>query len=119
MHFGTRIQNLLNEHGITQRQLAADLHLNPNTVNGYIKHRRFPDCVTLSQIAGYLGTNMDYLLGNTTIKVYPALSLTEEETRILNNYRSMDDERKLMLEEMAFALYLRSCTASGTDNDQN
>lgn len=114
MHFGTRIQNLLTERGITQRQLAADLHLNPNTVNGYIKHRRFPDCVTLSRIAGYLGTNMDYLLGNTAVKVCPEFSLTEEEILLLNNYRSMDAEHRHMLKELSSALYTHSCTASGT-----
>lgn len=116
MDFGTRIQNLLNERGITQRQLAADLHLNPNTVNGYIKCRRFPDCITLSRIAGYLGTNVDYLLGNTPVKVYPHLSLTKEEILILNNYRSMDKDGKHMLEELSSALYLHHSTDSDTDN---
>lgn len=109
MHFGTRIQKLLTEQGITQRKLAADLHLNPNTVNGYIKNRRFPDCITLSQIARYLGTNVDYLLGNTGIKVYPDLSLNEKEELILNHYRSMDEEQKHILEELSAALYARSC----------
>lgn len=110
MHFGTRIQNLLNEQGITQRKLAADLHLNPNTVNGYIKNRRFPDCITLSQIARYLGTNVDYLLGNTSVKVYPDLLLNEKETLILNNYRAMGSEQQHMLEEISTALYAHSQT---------
>lgn len=109
MHFGARIQQLLTEQGITQRKMAADLHLNPNTVNGYIKNRRYPDCITLSQIARYLGTNVDYLLGNTTIKVYPELSLSEKEELLINNYRSMDDEWKHLLEELSFALYARNC----------
>lgn len=109
MNFGVRILELMKERGITQRRLAADLHLNPNTVNGYLKSHRFPDCVTLSEIARYLGTNIDYLMGNTSVKVYPALSLTEDETLLLNNYRSMDEERKQMLKEMSSALYARNC----------
>lgn len=109
MQLGTRIQALLTEQGITQRKMAADLNINPNTLNGYIKSRRFPDCVILSQIAGYLGTNVDYLLGNTSIKVYPELLLSEEELLILNNYRSMDASKQRMLEELSIALYGRSC----------
>lgn len=105
MHFGSRIQVLLTEQGITQRKLAADLNLNPNTLNGYIKNRRSPDCVTLSRIARYLGTNVDYLLGNTNIKIYPDLSLTRQEEFILNHYRSMPPEEQHMLEELSCALY--------------
>lgn len=115
MNLGTRIQQLLTEQGITQRRLAADLHLNPNTVNGYIKNRRCPDCITLSQIARYLGTNVDYLLGNTSIKIYPELTLSEEENLILNNYRSMNEEGKHILKEISAALYARNCAARSND----
>ena len=51
MQLGARIQQLLDEQGIPQYKLAADLHLNPSTVNGYIRGRRLPDCLTLSEIA--------------------------------------------------------------------
>lgn len=105
MQVGTRIQALLIEQGIPQCRLAYDLHLNPNTINGYIKNRRLPDCFTLSQIAQYLGTNVDYLLGNTNIKVYPHLSLDDKEIQILNHYRSMDQEQQHMFEELSAALY--------------
>lgn len=114
MDVGSRIQALLTEQGITQRKLAADLHLSPNTINGYIKNRRSPDCATLSKIAHYLGTNVDYLLGNTNIKIYPALLLTEQETLILNNYRSMDKEGQHMLEEISCALHSRGCSPSAS-----
>lgn len=104
MQLGARIQELLTEQGITQRRLATDLHLNPNTVNGYIRGRRYPDCATLSAIAAYLNTNVDYLLGNSTIKIYPHLSLSANETFLLNNYRSMSPEQKHVLEELSAAL---------------
>ncbi|MCI5873463.1 MAG: helix-turn-helix transcriptional regulator [Clostridiales bacterium] len=105
MQIGTRIQTLLTEQGIPQCRLAYDLHLNPNTINGYIKNRRLPDCFTLSQIAQYLGTNVDYLLGNTNIKVNPHLSLDEKEIQLLNDYRSMNQEQQHILEELSAALY--------------
>lgn len=116
MHFGSRIEVLLAEQGITQRKLAADLNLNPNTINGYIKNRRSPDGVTLSRIARYLGTNVDYLLGNTNIKVYPDLSLTRQEELILNYYRSMRPKEQHMLEELSYALYAHSCSQNSPDS---
>lgn len=108
MQLGTRIQKLLTERGITQRRLAADLHLNPNTINGYIKNRRFPDCITLSQIAHYLGTNVDYLLGNTDFVVHPELSLSKRETLLISQYRCMDMDYQHMIEELTAALYLKA-----------
>lgn len=106
MQLGARIQQLLNEQGITQYKLATDLHLNPSTVNGYIRGRRLPDCLTLSEIARYLGTNVDYLLGNSSLKVYPQLSLNDQEIFLLNNYRSMPSGQKHILEELSYALLL-------------
>lgn len=108
MQIGTRIQTLLTEQGISQCKLAYDLHLNPSTINGYIKNRRLPDCFTLSQIAQYLGTNVDYLLGNTDIKVNPQFSLDEKEIQILNHYRSMNQEQQHILEELSVALHAHS-----------
>lgn len=118
MSFGTRIQSLLNEQGITQRRLASDLHLNPNTINGYIKNRRLPDCFILSEIARYLGTNIDYLLGNTNIKVYPNLALNEREAHLLSCYRSMSQDRQLILEEISHSLCMH-CTDNITDSAGN
>ncbi len=112
MLLGKRMQKLLTEQDITQRRLAADLHLNPNTVNGYIKNRRLPDCITLSRIAHYLGTNVDYLLGNTDIRTYPDLALNEAETRLLNHYRSMDTPHQHMLDELSAALCLKNQDSS-------
>lgn len=97
MQLGTRIQELMTEKGITQRKLAADLHLNPNTVNGYIQNRRMPDCDTIVKIAIYLDTNIDYLLGITNLKHFPELSLSREECILLDNYRSMSIEHREIL----------------------
>lgn len=105
---GTRIQQLLDEKQITQRKLASDLNLNPNTVNGYIHNRRSPDCITVVQIAEYLGTNVDYLLGHTSIKHYPELELSEEEGRLLGNYRAMNEDYRQILLSLSTVLLTKS-----------
>lgn len=104
MQLGARIQELLTEKGITQRKLAEDLHLNPNTVNGYIRNRRSPDCETASRIAAYLDTSIDYLLGNNCLRRYPAISLSEKENILLSNYRSLDVHDQHVLDQLSVNL---------------
>ncbi len=108
MHPGIRIHKLLMKKGITQRRMAADLNINPNTVNGYIRQRRLPDCATLLRIAEYLGTSVDYLLGNTVVSAYPELAVSEEEGSLLSNYRALDEERRRILLEMS--AFLHTCS---------
>lgn len=105
---GIRIQQLLDEQQITQRKLAADLNLNPNTVNGYIHNRRSPDWITAVRIAEYLGTNIDYLLGRTPVKCYPELALSEEEGRLLGNYRAMSEDHRQILIALSTVLLTQS-----------
>lgn len=112
MYPGLRIQKLLDEQGVTQRELAFALHLNPNTVNGYIRNRRLPDCETVSRIADYLGTNTDYLLGNTNLRAYPELALNEQEGLLLSRYRIMPTEHKQILEDIAGTLLKNSLPVS-------
>lgn len=105
MDLGTRIQILLEEKELTQRKLAADLHLNPNTVNGYIKNRRCPDCETLTKIAAYLDTTVDYLLGSSNFKRRFHLPVTEDEGLLLGNYRALNERDKRVLAELSTSLY--------------
>ncbi|MBO5524525.1 MAG: helix-turn-helix transcriptional regulator [Roseburia sp.] len=108
MNLGERIQYLLDEKEITQRELAEKLHMTPNTINGYIKNRRSPDCATIVQIARNLDTSSDYLLGNTPCRTSPQTSISPDETLLLNNYRGLDDEYKTVLTEISSCLY-RNC----------
>ena len=106
-----RIEELLWEKGITQRQLAAALYLSPTTLNGYIKNRRCPDCETASRIADYLGTSIDYLLGNNCLRHYPSVPLNDRENRLISNYRSLNQHNQYILDELAISL----CRHSKTD----
>lgn len=107
MHPGIRIQKLLVKEGITQRRMATDLNMNPNTVNGYVRQRRLPDCITLVRIAEYLSTSVDYLLGNTEVSAFPERSVSEEEGSLLSNYRVLDEEQRRILLEMSAFLCTR------------
>lgn len=110
---GSRIQELLTEQGITQYKLATDLHLSPNTVGGYVRNRRIPDCIILARIAAYLGTSMDYLLGNTNQKLPRLESLSDDELCLLSHYRQLTPAHQEALTDMAIAL---SMMDSGCNN---
>ena len=65
MKFSARLEDLLEEHNLTQRQLATELHIAPSTLNGYLRRGREPDFDTLIALAEYFEVSTDYLLGRS------------------------------------------------------
>ena len=61
---GTRITDLLNKKGMTQRQLADRAGVTEVSVSRYINGTRIPKAVQLANIARVLGVTSEYLLGN-------------------------------------------------------
>ena len=64
MSFGTKIQELRKEKGMTQEELANDLAITPQSVSKWENEQSTPDLDTLVKIAKILGVSCDYLLGN-------------------------------------------------------
>ena len=62
MKFGARLENLLEERNISQKQLSRELHIAPSTLNGYLRRNREPDFTTLIELAEYFEVSTDYLL---------------------------------------------------------
>lgn len=80
MSFGTKLQELRKEKGMTQEELANDLAITPQSVSKWENEQSTPDLDTLVKIAKILGVSCDYLLGN------------EVEARV-----SVKDPNKLLL----------------------
>ena len=51
MNFGNKLRALIEERGITQKELASHLNIAPSTVSSYVQNTREPDFVTLKLIA--------------------------------------------------------------------
>lgn len=64
---GSRLKELREERGFTQRQLADKLGINSVTYLHYEKDQREPPLALLADIAKYYGVSVDYLLGLTDI----------------------------------------------------
>lgn len=101
MTLGERLEELLEERELTQRQLAKDLHIVPSALNGYIKGHRQPDHETIIRMAEYFDVSTDYLLGVTSLKRASQEIQDVREGNLLGIYRSLQPENQDLLMEQA------------------
>ena len=62
MRLGDILKELLDLHGMTQRQLAEALALSSSALGNYVQGTREPDYNTLIRIADFFQVTTDYLL---------------------------------------------------------
>ena len=89
MSFGEKLRILLEEHTMTQKQLAKELNIAPSTVGSYIQNTREPDFDTLKSIAGLFQVSTDYLLDNPTKQWNGA-----REEELIRIFRAMTGEQQ-------------------------
>ena len=101
MDFYIRLENLIEERNLTQKQLSLDLHIASSTLNGYVNNNREPDFATLVRFAKYFSVSTDYLLGMSNEKKPAPSSLSPTEGALIHLYRSLPAERQELLVEQA------------------
>lgn len=74
--------------GISQQKLADAVGVSQQSINRYENQQVEPDIHTLTQFADYFGVSLDDLLG------HPSPGLTEEEQRVLQDYRRLSRREK-------------------------
>ncbi len=87
-----RIRTLMAQQHITQKRLADSLQVSYSSLNNYLNGRRWPNLMLLRDIAYYLNTSSDYLLGLTE-QPHPT-PFTEDEKLLLQLYRALPPEAK-------------------------
>lgn len=60
---GQRLCELRRSRGLTQEDLARELHLSQSTISYYELDRKTPPPSTLAKLASFFGVSVDYLLG--------------------------------------------------------
>ena len=65
MNFKTRLKQLRNERGISQRQLAEFLKVAPSTISMYENGQREPNFEVLESLADFFNVDLNYLLSKT------------------------------------------------------
>ena len=92
---GKRIAELRKERGLTQENLASDLHIDSSLIGHYERGRKI-SIDMLCEIAKYFETSTDYLLGITNCKT------TKNDYRALCDTIGIDDTAAEILEEINF-----------------
>lgn len=114
--FAKRLQQLLEEKEMTQRELAARAQVTDVTISRYLSGERKPRIEIINKIAEVLNVTTDYLLGRSDEKnpynkktlsseeKYPDVTDVEEAMEILLNQpglmlkgEALDDEDKIIL----------------------
>ena len=111
MTFGQRLIQLREEQGYSRQQLSQKLGLPYNTYRNYEADAREPAYSLLCEMANMLNVSTDYLLCRTDIR-QPALELDEEESRLILNFRRLDDRGKATV-NAATASQLSYCETGG------
>lgn len=105
MEFAVRLQKLIEESEITQKDLSFQLHMSKTTLNGYVNDYREPDFATLVRLAEYFHVTTDYLLGFSDVRNACPMPLSEDEGRLISLYRRMQPTGKEFLTEQAKLVY--------------
>lgn len=89
---------LRTNRGISQQKLAEAINTSQQSINKYENHNVEPDIATLTLLAEYFNTSVDYLIGNTDINhiienVEP-FELNTDESDLINNYRKLTGAEK-------------------------
>ncbi len=103
MNFSIRLENLIEENNLTQKQLSNELHIATTTLNGYVNNYREPDFHTLVRLARYFDVSTDYLLCLTTEKKPAPSALSSAEGTLVHLYRALlPDRQELLIEQAMF-----------------
>ncbi len=63
-----RIQNLLEDNDLTQKELSKYLQISPRTYSHYENGTRTIPVEMLARLATYYNTTIDYLVGRTDVR---------------------------------------------------
>lgn len=95
-----RIRKLLQERGMTQKELATKANITEAAVSHYIKGDRIPRAAVVDRIASALGTSVDYLLNGSLTE-----NTDEKEVTfrlIARNASTMTTEEKMEILNLLF-----------------
>lgn len=90
MYFSTRLRYLMDCEEITQKNLAAAVHVSPSAISNYVQGTREPDFATLLRLADYFHVSLDTLLGHE-------LPPSSAEGELLRLYRSFAPAQQELL----------------------
>lgn len=93
-----RLLELRMEKGLSQRNIAKELHISQGTYNNWENGKTQPSIEQLIVLADFFDVCVDYLIGHSddygTIRTNSNLSLSNEEQKIVTYFRELPSEAK-------------------------
>ena len=99
---GKRISDLLNQNGLTQRELAEKVGVTEVSMSRYIKGERTPKGPIIANISKALHTTTDYLLGQETMEDDAELEYYRTQRAIARNAKKWTQKQKADLVNALF-----------------
>lgn len=100
--FGDKLSRLLQDKGITQKDLAQAIGITTAMVNRYIKRNVKPSLETIKKMSDYLMVPSDVLLDNTPIYLDDSDNDGDNDNSITWKMRALEAERKLSIIQEGF-----------------
>jgi len=98
------LKKLREAKGISQKALADQIGISQQSINKYENHNIEPDIHTLTRLADYFDTSVDYLIGYTTlsrrIEAFSPYDLNSTEASLINGYRKLNPKRRKLLQSL-------------------
>ena len=118
MELHERLLQLRKERGMTQKQLARQLHVARSTIAAYENGRGQPSYSVLCELADFFGVSLDYLFGRNEIR-FPekmlALGFQDPQKQILiKEILSLDEGDMKVAAKVVHALL--QCKQTGRKN---
>ena len=85
------LKSLRHERGLSQQQLAEELGINQQSINGYENTATEPDIEMLMKLADFFRTSVDYLIGYEAVRDSRLSTVSAEEMRLLESLRSLPE----------------------------
>lgn len=82
---GNRINTLLAEQGVKQKELAQHLQVPDNTISYFVKGTRTPNTSQITKIAQFFGVSSDYLLGLSNAES------TDKDIQFISKFTGLSD----------------------------
>ena len=109
--FMDRLQSIMDERGMSDRELIKVCELSKNTVSNWRKGKK-PQLATAEKLANYFGVDRDWLLGFNDVKqdILNTLDTPQESfiKRLLYYYDKCDNDGKLRIIQVAMNEYDRT-----------
>jgi len=116
----SRIRNLRLKHGWTQEELGRMLNVQKAAISKYEKGITMPSNEVLKKMSSVFNVSTDYLLDNEAVYGTPVYHLADEETRLLDGYRALDDsKRQTLVNMLAFLKSQQNASLGGMIQQNN